>query len=155
MGAAESSVYATGFGPHPASRLIDGVGLNGIFGHGCAHTNDGSLEWFSLELESTKKITRVQIANRADFQTDRDKNVRISIGPSKAYDPNEPLCLPQICELNTQPGLKDYKCIGDLHEGKFVKVSRAGGLNLCEIKIFTPTGKTLVNIRDKVTILGI
>ena len=136
MGTAESSNYV---GRYPASKLIDGLGINGLWGsNGCAHTN-GDSDWFSLELESPKKITRVQIANRVDCCLERGQNVRISIGPSKAYDPNEPLCLPQVSQLNTQPGLKDYICRGDLHEGKFVKISRAGQLNLCEVKIFTPS----------------
>ena len=140
VGTAESSNYA---GQYPASKLIDGLGINGLWGsNGCAHTT-GDSDWFSLELESPKKITRVQIANRVDCCLERGQNVRISIGPSKVYDPNEPLCLPQISQLNTQPGLKDYVCRGDLHDGKFVKISRAGRLNLCEVKIFTGQGKVM------------
>ena len=69
------------------------------------------------------------------------KNVRITIGPSEVYDPNEPLCLPEIPKLGNNPGLQDYFCTGYLHEGKFVKISRAGMLNICEVKVFTQQGE--------------
>ena len=145
MGTVQSSNYEQ---KYPASKLIDGFGIDGRWCHQsptcCAHTNGGTLEWFSLELESPKKITRVQIANRVDCCSERGHNIRISIGPSSAYDPNEPLCLPQISELKPQPGLQDYVCTGHLHRGKFVKISRAGILNLCEVKIFTLKGKVLL-----------
>ena len=111
----------------------------------CAHTSGGSgalREWFTLELQEPRRVTRVQIANRLDCCLDRGRNIRITIGPSKDYDPNEPLCLPEIRELSHQPGLQDYVCTGDLHEGKFVKISRAGEMNLCEVKIFTLQGRT-------------
>ena len=108
---------------------------------GCAHTEGNSLEWFSLELEIHQKLNRVQIATRTDCCSERGQNVRITIGPSKAYDSNEPLCLPVIPELVHQPGLHDYPCTGDLHEGKFVKISRPGKMNLCEVKVFTERGK--------------
>ena len=138
MGTSESSFNGA---HHAASKLVDGEALDGNWGVGCSHTTEsyvnGAVEWFSLELESPQKVTRVQISNRADCCFDRGQNVHISIGPSEAYDPNEPLCLPQISELSRQPGLQDYHCIGDLHEGRFVKISRAGKMNLCEVKVFT------------------
>ena len=117
------------------------MNADGTWGSGCAHTNDDYEPhgWFSLELEMRKKVTRVQIASRIDF-VDRRRNVRITIGPSKNYDPNEPLCLAEIPELSGQPGLQDYVCTGDLQTGKFVKISRAGMLNLCEVKVFTLQG---------------
>ena len=96
------------------------------------------MEWFSLELESPKKVTRVQIAARVDCCIDRSRDITISIGPSEAYDPNEPLCLPKIPELSQEPGLQDYNCTA-WHEGKFVKISRAGIMNLAEAKVFTTT----------------
>ena len=135
VGTAESSVAAGS----PASKLIDGKGLDGIWSNekGCAHTSGNSIQWFSLELEMPEKITRVQIANRVDCCSDRGQNVHITIGSSKVYDPNEPLCLPEIPKLVGEPGLQDYVCTGDLHEGKFVKISRLGMLNLCEVKVFT------------------
>ena len=36
-----------------------------------------------------------------------------------------------------QPGLQDYPCTGELNEGKYVKISRFGKLNLCEVKVWT------------------
>ena len=136
MGAVESSAYGT----YSASKLIDGTGLDGTWSSGgCAATQGGGLEWFSLELETPITVTRVQIANRVDCCIERGRNVLITIGPSQVYDPNEPLCLPEIPELEYQPGLKDYVCT-TLHEGKHVKISRPGWLNLCEVKVFTLRG---------------
>ena len=139
MGASASSSVSPVHGAFPASRLIDGLGINGSCyrENGLAHTFDDATNWFSLDLEIPKRITRVQIANRLDCCFDRGQNVRISIGPSRVYAANEPLCLPEIPQLNQQPGLQDYVCTGDLHVGRFVKISRAGWLNLCEVKVFT------------------
>ena len=144
VGTSQSSVYTDADGnKFPASKLTDGLGLDGMFKNtplGCAcalKKPGGSIEWFSLELEMPQKITRVQIANRLDVNGGRGKNVRITIGPSEAYDSIEPLCLPSIPELILQAGLQDYHCTGDLHEGKYVKISRDGTLNLCEAKVFT------------------
>ena len=96
-----------------------------------------TIEWFSLELEVAEKISRVQIARRVDAkEKDRDHNFIITVGPSQSYDPNEPLCLP-VVNLTLAAGLQDYNCTGDLHEGKFVKISRGGTMNLCEAKVFT------------------
>ena len=119
--------------------VLDGVNIDGIWNNGCAASikPSTSIEWLSLELDFPRKITRVQIANRVDCCFDLGQNVRITIGPSKVYDPNEPLCLPEIPELLREPGFQDYCCTGDLHEGKFVKISRAGCLNLCEVQVFT------------------
>ena len=135
VGTTQSSAYIG----QSARMLIDGVSIDGKWrwGLGCAHTNNGAVEWFSLELEVPKKVTRVQIANRVDCCPERGHNIRISIGSQRYYDPNEPLCLPEIPELSHQPGLKDYMCTGDLHEGKFIKISGSGWLNLCEVKVFT------------------
>ena len=140
MGTYESSVHPAGY---PASKLIDGLSLLS-WGTGCAHTDSGN-SWFSLELGMPKIVTRVQIADRWECCSggsccDRSKNVRITIGPSQAYDPSEPLCLPEIAQLVQQAGLQDYPCTV-LHEGKFVKISRSGVLNMCEIKIFALQGK--------------
>ena len=144
VGTEQSSVHSWGNVQSLASRLIDGKGLDGDWfnGDGCAATSDDAapIEWFSLELQVSQKITRVQIANRLDHDEGRGQNIRITIGPSKVYDSNEPLCLPEIPELTKRPGLQDYFCSGDLHEGKFIKISRPGQLNLCEVKIFTVPG---------------
>ena len=89
-----------------ASKLLDGKGLNGIttrHGHWnngiCAHTQQGENHWFSLELAVPQKISRVQITPRLDCLPGceaRAQNIRITNGPSKSYDPNEKLCLPEI-----------------------------------------------------------
>lgn len=138
MGTYESSIHTT----YPASKLIDGLNIL-TWGAGCAHTTDPNNSWFSLELDMPKIVTRVQIADRFPSccsDGDRSQNVRITIGPSQAYDPSEPLCLPEIAQLVQQAGLQDYPCTV-LHEGKFVKISRSGILNMCEIKIFALQGK--------------
>ena len=72
-----------------------------------------------------------------DCCRDQGQNIRITIGPSKEYDPSEPLCLPEIYELVWSEGLQDYICTGDLQEGKYVKISRVGWIVLCEVKVFT------------------
>ena len=100
----------------------------------------GPDQWFSLELAYPQKISRVQIAIRTDYLDDRIRNIRITVGSSKEYDPDEPLCLPEIGELVMLAGLQDYSCAGALHEGKYVKISRVGRMNLCEVKVFTASG---------------
>ena len=135
MGVQASSVLS-GYG---ASKLIDGLNLDTWSTAGCAHTQNGLLEWFSLELDMPKTVTRVQIAVRWECCPERVQNVSITIGPSKIFDPNEPLCRP-VADLKHETGLKDYICTS-LHTGKFVKISRSGSLNLCEIKVFTIPGK--------------
>ena len=148
VGTSQSSVYTDDDGnSFPASKLTDGLGLDGMFkntplGCACAYQPGGSIEWFSLELTIPQNLTRVQIAARLDLgqnerNWERERNISITIGPSEAYDSDEPLCRPVIPELSHQPGLQDYNCTGDLHEGKYVKISRDGKLNLCEAKVFT------------------
>ena len=84
-----------------------------------------------------------------DCCRDQGKNIRISIGPSKDYDPSEPLCLPEIAELVWSEGLQDYICTGNLHEGKYVKISRVGWIVLCEVKVFTEVlGETKISILE-------
>ena len=144
VGTDQSSIYDNG-NTFPASMLLDGVGLDGLWspGFGCAASAkpSASIEWLSLELDFPRKITRVQIANRVDCCVEFGENVHITIGPSKVYDPNEPLCRPEIPELVHEPGFQDYCCTGELHEGKFVKISRTGPWNLCEVRVFTLKGK--------------
>ena len=148
VSSSQSSNYQ---GKYPASLLLDGKGLDGIFqGDSCAHTEGGPLQWVSFELESPKKLSHVQITPRldhmgshGDLRRSRAQNVVITIGPSKSYDPNEPLCLPMIPQLVLEAGLTDYKCTGTLHEGKYVKIARGvdgssdGMIEICEVKIFT------------------
>ena len=132
VGTAESSVWQTHYS---AAKLVDGLGLDGSWpSNGCAHTERNGNEWFSFELRVPQKITRVNIVNR-DASCERGRNIRITIGPSKGYDPNEPLCL-EIPELVCGGGFQDFWCT-DLHVGKFVKISRAGNMNLCEVEIFS------------------
>ena len=137
----------------PASNLLDGKGLDGNMSGGfCAHTISGqdANNWFSFELAVPQKISRVQITPRLDAGHDRSTNIRITVGPSKSYDPNEPLCLPEISQLALQEGLTTYNCTEPLHEGKYIKISReAPKLNLCEVKIFTEstTGNCQINLR--------
>ena len=131
------------------TRLIDGKGIDGRWSsQGCAATSDAyrphnlvdGMEFFSLELEAPQKIAKVQIANRVDCCFYRGNNIRITVGPSPVYDPEEPLCLPEITQLSKSAGLQDYVCDGDV-QGKFVKISRPGHINLCEVKVFTEEGK--------------
>ena len=65
------------------------------------------------------------------------QNIKITIGPSESYDPNEPLCLPEIADLKREVGLQDYICTIS-HSGKYVKISRdVGNVVVCEVKVFT------------------
>ena len=80
-------------------------------------------EWFSLELQESRRVTKVQIARRMDCCWEQGQNIRITIGPSQSYDPSEPLCLPEITELRREEGLQDYICTGNLHSGKYVKIN--------------------------------
>ena len=75
---------------------------------------------------------------------EQGQKIRITIGPSQSYDPSEPLCLPEITELQRVAGLQDYTCTGNLHSGKYVKIHKTYvhgqsdlGLVLCEVKVFT------------------
>ena len=123
---------------HDATNLLDGKGIDGIL-NGCAHTFENSLlvRWFSLELDATRTVTRVQIARRSDCCEHQGQNVKITIGPSRVYDANEALCRPEVPNLD-HGGLIDYPCLGSLNRGKYVKISKSvgGALVLCEVKVF-------------------
>ena len=102
---------------------------------GCAHTgNSNGRNWFSLELPTAEKVTKVQIARRTDCCWQQGQNIKITIGPSSSYDTNEPTCLPEI-DLRAS-GLQDYLCTENPPPGKFVKLSKIGLLALCEVKVF-------------------
>ena len=132
--------------------LLDGKGLNGRLFLGAywegpgycaatAHSPDNN--WFSLELAVPKKVSRVQIIPRLDCCIARAQNIRITNGPSKLYDPNEKLCLPEIPQLVMKEGFTDYICDPPQDDGKFVKIFKGDDqLNLCEVKIFTLTDDT-------------
>ena len=73
------------------------------------------------------------------------RNISVTIGPSESYDPNEQPCLPMF-DLVLQEGLYEYRCTGELHQGKYVKITRIGNgidgiVNICEVKIFTESEK--------------
>ena len=72
------------------------------------------------------------------------QNIKITVGPSQSYDPNEPLCLPEIDDIQRKEGLQDYFCTRR-HSGKYVKISRDEAyVVICEVKVFTlPEGKFL------------
>ena len=134
MGTSQNGIYQT----NPASKLIDGSGLDGIFGSGCATTEGSGVQWFSLELNGSQIVTKVQIARRMDYTATQGRNVRITIGPSREYDPTEPMCLPEILNLQLTKGLVDYVCTKEV-AGKYVKLSSSTEIHLtiCEVKIFT------------------
>ena len=64
------------------------------------------------------------------------QKIKITVGNSKEYDPNEPECLPEIEDLTRTEGLQDYVCTNQV-SGRYVKISRPGVLVLCEVKVFT------------------
>ena len=112
------------------------------------------MEWFSLELQEERRVIKVQIARRQGYW-EQGQDVKITIGPSKSYDPDEPLCLPEIADLIRDVGLQDYVCTGKLNSGKYVKISTLYVLVLCEVKVFTlpkesgkfPNSKGKLNLR--------
>ena len=108
---------------------------------GCAHTKRGGpwgrdREWFSLELPTAQKVTKVQIARRMDSCClGHGYAIKITIGPSKSFDGNEPACT-NILSLKRESGLQDYVCKDNPPPGKFVKLSHIGWFSLCEVKVF-------------------
>ena len=137
VGTYQSSIHRNGRGTYPAAKLIDGIlqwDDHGKFG--CAHTEGGSMpEWFSLELASTQQVTKVQLIGYS-HGGDQSKDVSITIGPSKEYDANEPLCRPVIDNLHTT--MTDYECTGDPKYGKYVKLSsERNWFTMCEVKVYT------------------
>ena len=109
----------------------------------CAHTY-GGLQWFSLELDGPQTVAKVQIARRTDRDSHpqwntQGKNIRITVRPSREYDQDEPLCLPEIPDLRLYGnGLVDYNCNKEV-TGRYVKISRHGNIGtlaICEVKVF-------------------
>ena len=131
---------------YPSSNLINGKGLSGKFkGDNCAGTNYGPTQWFSFELKVPQHLFSIKITPRLGCCPERSQNISVTIGPSRSYDSREPLCLPVIPQLVLQEGLTEYKCTGELHQGRFVKITRGldgsdGIMNICEVKIFTVGG---------------
>lgn len=138
MGTSQSSAYKLGGKEYPASMLLDGLNLNGVWSNngGCAATNGQGTQWFSLELENSRFVTKVQIARRMDCCFNQGQDISISIGSTNEYDPIDPLCLPEIPDLTHKAGLVDYVCSPG-QEGKFVKISSPRSIMaLCEAKVF-------------------
>ena len=143
VGYTENGIYEEGGIQYAASKVVDGLGLDGMFydENGCATTEGSGVQWLSLELDSPQIVTKVQIARRMDRIADQGRNVRITVGPSRMYDPAEPLCLPEIPDLKLTSGLMDYVCTElppDALEGRYVKLSSSTEINLsiCEVKVF-------------------
>ena len=151
---------------YPANNLLNGKGLNGKFdGDNCAHTNNGHNQWISFELENPENLLfSIQITPRLSqpqsipwlkrrsqnlydstpWLKRRSRNISVTIGPSESYNSTEPLCLP-VFDLVMQERLYEYRCTGELHQGKYVKITRIGNgidgiVNICEVKIFTVRG---------------
>ena len=132
----ENGIYES----FPSTKLIDGLGLDGNFNSlGCAVSHGDRVpiqEWFSLELDRTQTVAKVQIARRMDYTDYQGRHVRITVGPSREDDPSEPLCLPEIDDLQHTRGLVDYVCTEQV-EGKYVKIfSTDSHLTICEAKVF-------------------
>ena len=140
IGTAQSTTHST---RHLSSKLVDGLGLDGQFHSnesGCATTRgeNGEIQWFSVELDAPRIVTKVQIARRMDHTLTQGRNISITIGSSSEYDSNDPLCLPQIPDLMLHSGMVDYVCTGGPREGKYVKISSTAErhLSICEVKVF-------------------
>ena len=144
------------------SRLDDGKGLDGRFdSDGCASTNNTDpIQWFALELEAPHFVTKVQIARRTEATADTDlqgRNVRITVGPSSEYDASEPLCRPEIPNLEYTAGLIDYPCTEGAKEGKYVKITSTTANEhfvICEVKVFVRAAADACEIEENITLPG-
>ena len=66
----------------------NGVASHGVDGndnvdygiHSCTHTLKSNHPWWRVDLGSSKKVSRVDIFNRADCCTDRLKNFEVRVG---------------------------------------------------------------------------
>ena len=139
VGTSQSSALHWNGNKFPASMLVDELALDGRWSDagGCAATNGKGIQWFSLELETPGIVRKVQIARRMYGSWEQGQRIRITIGSSKGYDSNDPLCLPEIPELKREVGLVDYVC-NPGQEGKFVTISTTKRvMALCEVRVFT------------------
>ena len=145
----QSSFWRNNHSLYPVSNLINDKGHSGRFkGYNCARTNYGPTEWFTFELKVPQTLFSIKITPRLDCCPERSQNIGVTIGSSRSYNPKEPLCLPVIPQLALEEGLTEYKCTGELHQGRFVKITRhadgndgiMGMMDICEIKIFTVGG---------------
>ena len=147
------------------SRLVDGKGLDGGF-DGCASTrNDHQIHWYALELEAPQFVTKVQIARRTEATAENDfqgRNVRITVGPSSEYDVSEPLCRPEIPNLEYTAGLIDYPCTEGPKVGKYVKITSTTANEhfvICEVKVYVraetrPTRSDTCSIEENTWLPG-
>ena len=142
MDTSQSSVLQWAGNSFPASMLVDGLGLDGMWNDdgGCASTEANGIQWFSLELETPRNVTKVQIARRMHDSWEQGEGISIAIGSLKEYDSSDVLCLPEIPDLTREAGLMDYVC-NPGQVGKFVTISKNSGqsehlLTLCEVKVF-------------------
>ena len=103
-------------------------------------------------------MTKVQLSKRMDCCRTQGKDVYISVGSSREYDPNDDLCRPKIGELEHKNRLVDYLCTSNPKAGKFVKLAKTGtganSLTICEAKVFGyPAGKQPSNQWCKIQVL--
>ena len=100
-----------------------------------------------MELATTQKVSKVQIARRMDSCSkcnDQGNEIEIRIASSKGWPHEDKKCVDQITAgLTKREGLQDYVCkrdprTGDLPRGKFVNIVKpnGGALVLCEVKVF-------------------
>ena len=129
-------------------RLIDGADLDGIWSTtSCAAICGQATNWWSMELDAPGKVTKLKIARRMNEGLDQGQNVKVTIGSTPEYNPNDPVCV-EIADLTRTAGLQDYECDQGQHIGKYVKISNDKGcLTICEAQVFVTPAPGWENIK--------
>ncbi|XP_064625400.1 uncharacterized protein LOC135486505 [Lineus longissimus] len=132
-----------------ASRAVDG-NTNGVFNRGtCTHTssdmrakNQGTKNWWAVDLEKETKVKRVILYNRADCCGDRladfdvvVTNAKPSEGKKLEYNAATDICSHQSGKIGAS---KSFTCSDGGLTGRYVAVviSRKQILTLCEAEVF-------------------
>ena len=125
--------------------LTDNAGICGTLedvssGSKCGVSERGSgRAFFTMKLESPRKILKLQLAFRTDGYQVQGRNVRVQAGHSPEYNASNPVCT-EIGQLGGT-GLVDYEC-DQVHEGQYVILSNDQAiLTICEAKVFYEAGK--------------
>ncbi|OCT77245.1 hypothetical protein XELAEV_18032444mg [Xenopus laevis] len=115
-----------------ADTAIDGVKLDDLSLHPCAHTSDDNPSWWRLDLKSRFEVDCVFIVYRMDDKRERLLGAEVRIGDSE--DNNNPVC-GTITDVSQ--GTVTLSCKG--MEGRYVSVvipGRKEYLTLCEVEVY-------------------
>nr|XP_033790126.1 fucolectin-5-like isoform X2 [Geotrypetes seraphini] len=127
--ATQSSLMASGV----PKFAIDGNQNGNYHEYSCTHTSHDNRPWWQLDLQESKKIAAVVVANRIDCCSTRLTGAEIRVGNSP--DLNNPLC-GKITDVSQGSVFK--LCCGGM-EGRYVTVvipDRTEYLTLCEVEVY-------------------